>query len=56
MAAIRNSQAPYIRVTRQEDGKTARYELMVEDLKVYEFRSRGELIDFTMQAVSSLRW
>lgn len=56
MAAIRNSPAPYIRVTRQEDGKTARYELMIDDLKVYEFRSRGELADFVMQSVSSLRW
>lgn len=46
----------YIRVTRHDDGKTARYELMVDGLKVYEFRSRGELADFAMQAVSSLRW
>ena len=39
-----------------EDGKTPRYELMVDGLKLHEFKNRHELIDFAMQAMSSARY
>ena len=40
----------------QDDGRTPRWELMFDGLKVMEFASRGELVDFLMQGTSALRW
>lgn len=51
-----SQQRVYIRVTMAEDGRTPRYELMVDGLKVHEFRNRHELLDFAMQTVSSARY
>jgi hypothetical protein len=44
-----------IRVTLEPDGKTPRRELLVDGLKICDV-SYVELIDFVMQAASSLRF
>ena len=44
-----------VRVT-MVDGKIALRELMINGLKVYEFRNKAEAVDFFMQGISSLRY
>lgn len=44
-----------VRVT-MIDGKLVMRELMVDNLKVLEFRNKSELIDLIMQATSTLRY
>lgn len=49
------SQRLKVRVTVNNDGKTVNRELMLDGMKVADL-SYVELLEFTMQAISSLRW
>lgn len=44
-----------IRVTKHPGKPTVR-ELLVEGLKVYEFRNKAEAVDFMMQFASTFRY
>jgi hypothetical protein len=44
-----------IRVSLEKDGKTAKRELMVDGVKICDL-SFIELVEFVVQASSSLRW
>ena len=49
------SQRLKVRVTVNNDGKTVNRELMLDEMKVADL-SYVELLEFAMQAISSLRW
>lgn len=46
----------YVRVTMAADGRTAVYELMANGLKVLEWDSPTEYVDFLTQATSAFRF
>lgn len=49
------SQRLYVRVTLAADGKTPQRELILDQEKIAEL-SFVDLLEFMMQATSSLRW